>query len=147
MKKNKANIIGIGILYVFILISCKSGLNYYENQKVITKSCELNNRINDTIVIEGVYYQCMEYTGFRTLDKDSCQDQFDMNLNFQQIEFPKDLLNRFYEIQGCTGTIKITIKGTLKNDSEIGYGHLGSNNAELIVQKVIDFGKVKYIKS
>ncbi|WP_158319151.1 hypothetical protein [Aequorivita sinensis] len=88
----------------------------------------------------------MEYTGFQTLDKDSCQEQFDMDLNFEQIEFPKDLLNKFYEIQGCTGTIKMTLKGILKNDSKDGYGHLGSNNAELIIQKVIDFGKVKYIK-
>ncbi len=120
---------------------------YFENEKVITKACELNNRINDTIIISGVYSQCMEYTGFNALDKDSCQEKFDMELNFEQIEFPKDLLNKFNEIQGCTGTIKMTLKGILKTDSEIGYGHLGSNNAELIVQKVIDFGKVKYIRS
>ncbi|MDN3593472.1 hypothetical protein [Zunongwangia endophytica] len=146
MKKDRVNIVGIGILYIIILISCKSGLNYYENQKIITKSCELEKLINTSVVVQGVYYECMEYNGFQTSDKGSCKEKFDIYLNFEQIEIPENLLDKFYQIHGCTGTIKMTIKGILKNDSENGYGHLGSNNSELIVQKVIDFGKVKYIK-
>jgi len=146
LKKNLVNIIRIGAIIILILNSCKSKSAYYENKKIITNACELKNSINDTIVIKGVYYQCMEYTGFKAFSIDSCQEDFDMDLNFYKIELSKDLLKIIYKIEGCTGTIKMTLKGVLKNDSKIGYGHLGSNNAELILLKVIDFGKVKYIK-
>jgi len=144
LRKKEKYIIAIGILIILTFISCKSKAIFYENDTVLTKACELNNRINDTIIIKGVYSQCMEYSGFSAIKKDSCQENYYIYLNFDQITFPKDLLNKFYQIQGCNGTIKMTLKGILENDSEIGYGHLGSNNAELIVQKVIDFEELIY---
>ncbi|WP_179020607.1 hypothetical protein [Winogradskyella forsetii] len=118
----------------------------YNNKKVITKSCDLNSQINDTITIRGVFYHCMEYTGFKTIENDSCQENFDINLNFNEIAFPKDLLAKIYKIEGCTANIKMTVNGILKNDSENGYGHLGSNNAELVVLNVFEIGKLKYIR-
>jgi hypothetical protein len=146
LKKNIANIIGIGIIFLILFSSCKSKMTSYKNKKVITKSCELNKQINDTITIRGVFYHCMEYTGFKTIENDSCIENFDMDLNFNEIEFPKDLLAKIYEIEGCTANIKMTVNGILRNDSEGGYGHLGSNNAELIVLNVFEIGKLKYIK-
>ena len=58
----------------------------------------------------------MEYSGFKTLKKDSCQENFDMDLNFNQIEFPKDLLEKIYKIEGCTANINMTLNGILKKE-------------------------------
>jgi len=144
LRKTETYIILIGVLSILTFISCNSKAFFHKNDKVLTKACELNNRINDTIIIKGIYSQCMEYSVFKPIKKDSCQENYYINLNFDQTVFPKDLLNKFYQIQGCNGTIKMTLKGILKNESEIGYGHLGSNNTEMIIQKVIDFGELIY---
>jgi hypothetical protein len=35
----------------------------------------------------------------------------------------------------------MTLKGVFKNEKKEGYGHLGTNNSELIVLEVINHGK------
>ena len=146
MKRWILNTVSLSSIFLLIICSCKSKATSYQNKIIITKSCDLNNVINDTITIRGVYYNCMEYSGFKTLKKDSCQENFDMDLNFNQIEFPKDLLEKIYKIEGCTANINMTLNGILKNNNVNGYGHLGSNNSEIIVLNVLEVGKLRYIR-
>ena len=119
---------------------------FYQNAKVITKACELNNRINDTVVISGIYSNCMEYSSFNLITKDNCYDQFDMDLNLNEVEFTPELDKRFDKIQGCGVSMKMILKGVLRKDTNAEYGHLGTNNSQLEVLEFVDYGKVKYHK-
>lgn len=121
-------------------------MTFYQNVKVITKACELNNRINDTVVVSGIYSNCMEYSSFDLIEKDNCYDQFDMDLNLNEVEFTPELDKRFDEMQGCGVSMKMVLKGILRKDSNAEYGHLGTNNSQLEVLEFVDYGKVKYHK-
>lgn len=114
--------------------------------KVITKACELNNRINDIIVIRGIYSNCMEYSSFNLIDQDNCYEQFNMELNLNHVEFSSELDKRFDEMQGCGVSMKMILKGILRKEKNVEYGHLGSNNSELKVLEFINYGKVKHQK-
>lgn len=146
MNKSLINITTIGILIILTLISCKSKMTFHQNIKVITKACELNKRINDTIVVSGIYSNCMEYSSFNLIEKDNCYEQFDMDLNLNNVEFTPELDKRFDEMQGCGVSMEMILKGVLQKDSNIEYGHLGTNNSQLEVLEFVDYGKVKYHK-
>lgn len=121
-------------------------MTFYQNQKVIVHACEINNRINDTIVISGIYSNCMEYSSFSPIEKDSCYHQFDMDLNLNRVEFTSQLDKRFNEMQGCGVSMKMILKGILRKDNSTDYGHLGTNNSQLEVLEFVEYGKVKYHK-
>lgn len=142
-KKSILLIAGLGIFLFLMLQSCKSNAAFYNKQKIITGSCELNNKINDTVIIKGIYSECVEYSSFRAIKKDSCTKHFSMSLNFDQIELPKRFYKTLSKLEFCNQTIEMTLQGILKNNDPNGYGHLGTNNAELIVLKILDYGKIK----
>ena len=119
---------------------------YYENTKVITKACELNNRINDTVVISGIYSNCMEYSSFDLVEKDNCYELFNMDLNLNEVEFTPELDKRFDKMQGCGVSMKMILKGILRKDINSDYGHLGTNNSLLEVLEIVEYGKVKHHK-
>ncbi len=121
-------------------------MTFYQNEKIITRACELNNRINDTIVVSGIYSNCMEYSSFNLLEKDSCYEKFDMDLNLNEVEFTKELDKRLDEMQGCGVSMKMVLKGILRKEPNTEYGHLGTNNAEFEVLEFVDYGKVKHHK-
>lgn len=128
------------------MVSCKSKLNYYQNRKVIKEACELNFHIKDTVVVGGIYSNCMEYSSFNLIEKDNCYDKFDMHLNFDKVTFTQEQRIRYYEMQGCMKSMKMILKGVLIQDEKSEYGHLGSNNSELEVLEIVYFGKVKSSK-
>ena len=128
------------------LTSCKSTGVYHNDEKIITTGCELNKRINDTVLISGIYSNCMEYSSFNVIEKASCYDLYDMDLDLNLIEFTPKLEKRFNEMQGCGVSMKMILKGILRKDSKADYGHLGTNNSLLEVIEVIDYGKVNYYK-
>lgn len=135
MNKSIIYTIVFSILFTIAINSCKSKMAYSDTEKIITKSCELNNRVNDTVTINGIFHYGLEYLVFTTIQKDSCKEKYKINLNFDYIEFPKDLAEQVYKIAGPTNMI---VKGVLKNDNEYGYGHLNMNNHELIVLKILN---------
>ena len=142
--KITAGMLGVFILLTFFNYSCKSQVAYYEGEKIIKKPCELNSRINDTIIVSGIYSGCMEYTSFNLLQNDDCYNDFEIDLNFDTVEISKNLETKLYKIQDCATSMKMTLKGVLEKNKSKKYGHLGTNNAELKVVEFINVGKVKY---
>jgi hypothetical protein len=143
LKKMK-KIIRIGILFTLIFISCKSSRTFYQNQKIIVKACDLNNRINDTIVVSGIYSNCMEYSSFNLIENDTCYEKFNMDLNLNNVELSSKLKKRFNDMLGCEVSMRMILKGVLRKNTNTEYGHLGTNNAEFEVLKFLNYGKVKY---
>lgn len=139
---NKRILIGL-MFSIFAL----SQVNAQNHEKVRT-SCELSERIGDTLTIVGKYDRCMEYSGFQTIERDSCSANFQMELNLTNISENRKLTSNFKKLlkYGCGGYFDLTLTGTLSADEETGYGHLGTNNIELIVLEIKKIGKAKYSK-
>lgn len=131
---------------VFCSTSCKSTNTSLQKSNAIFKACDLVKRINDTIVVSGIYSECMEYSSFNLLENDECTDEFDMDLGFNQARFTEKIETRLDEMYGCGVSLRLTIKGILRKEKGVYYGHLGSNTAEFDVLEFIDFGKVKFKK-
>jgi hypothetical protein len=88
----------------------------------------------------------MEYSYFNLLKKDDCDTNFDMNLDFNNVEFTNKIDKKFNEMQGCGVYMKMILRGILHKDVHAAYGHLGTNNAEFEVLEFINTGKVKHFK-
>lgn len=137
--------------YIFVLTALAAFyLNYFPSsnasfqvQKPITKSCDLNDKINDTIIVAGTYSVCMEYSSFYLLEKNKCDSEFNMSLGFNQARFTNKIENRLDKMDGCGVSLKLTIKGIFRKEKDANYGHLGSNSAEFEVLEFIKYGKVK----
>ena len=132
----------LSIIIIASFLSCKAS----KNQNYITYPCELNNHINDTITISGYYSSCMsEYRGFDLLKKDNCSDNFTLDLDFNNVRNAK-LTDKINQMQGCTPKIKMILKGILKKEANIEYGHLGTNDAEFKVLEILYLGDVIFPK-
>ena len=103
-------------------------------------------KINDTIVVRGRYSRCMEYSGFSTLEKDSCSAKSSIELNWKGITDNAEFYKKINKINeyGCGGSMGMTLKGVLKKDKLRGYGHAGSSDMELVIVEIIDLKRVKY---
>jgi hypothetical protein len=121
-------------------------MNFYQNEKIIKRACELNSQINDTLIISGILTGCMEYSSFNLIEIDSCNSEFNMELDLNNIEFTDKLYDKFAKIDDCAAESKMILKGVLQKEKNKEYGHLGSNNSEFKVLKIIYFGKVKIKK-
>ncbi len=131
------------LIIVFVFYSCKSSLKFHRGEKVIYNSCVLKEKINDTVVLSGNYFGCMEGYSF-VLDDLNCSKKYLMDLDFESITVGKKLNKRFDELfGGCVTSMNMILKGVFITGSKEGYGHLGENNSKLIVIEVIDFGKVE----
>lgn len=133
------------VVFIFILFgviySCKTTLVNYKGQKVIRNYCELNNKINDTVILSGTYSIFMEYTDFILEEKSNCF--YSIDLNFSEIELNRKFERKLTKISNTVDCLNMTLKGVFNTGDKNGYGHLGNNNSELIVFEVINYGKGK----
>jgi hypothetical protein len=116
--------------------------------KPISSSCGLAGKAGDTLIVKGSFNRCMEYSGFQTIKRDSCSSDYQMELNLKNIPENKKLTDNFKKLSkyGCGGSFELTLKGIIIDQSEDGYGHLGSSDVEFLTLDVIRIGKVKYSK-
>jgi hypothetical protein len=133
-------------LFILLIISCKSKFTVENNPIIIKNSCDLLTKINDTVIINGKYCVCMEYQGFITIENDSCFKDLQMDMNFENVEFSRKFMSELKKMDGCGQTLIMTVSGVVKKNKFKSYGHLGSNNAELLVYKILDYKKVKFHK-
>jgi hypothetical protein len=132
-------------LTLFVVALNQANAQKYEQ---IRTSCELSDRIGDTLTIIGNYDRCMEYSGFQTIKKDSCSSNFQMELDLRKIPENQKLISNFKKLSkyGCGGHFNLTLTGTLRADEKTGYGHLGTNSVEFVVLEIQKIGRVKYSK-
>lgn len=97
-------------------------------------------------MIEGIYSKCMEYSSFKTIKKDPCQDDFNMQLNFDDPNLDQNAAKSIYNMNACNATRKMILRGILIK-AKSSYGHLGTNNTEFIVVKIISLNKIKLNKT
>ena len=131
---------------ISIFGSCQSIRKRSNQIQLINSSCDLQDRVNDTIVVSGSYSRCMEYSRFNTLKNDSCSANSNIELDWKQVGTNHKLYRKINKINefGCGGSIKMILKGVLKKGKLHGYGHAGSNDMELEVIEVMKLGRVKY---
>ncbi len=106
----------------------------------------MKEHVNDTILVSGIYSGCMEYKSFNLLEKDDCYDEFQMALDFNNVEFTSKIEKRLNKIQDCAASMKLVLKGILRKEKDSLYGHLGSNTAEFEILEFVDYGRVKIKK-
>jgi hypothetical protein len=105
----------------------------------------LNEKLGETLIIEGIYSTCMEYSSFQTIKKDKCYDNYQMELELSGQSLDKDLVKGIYEMYVCNASIRLIVKGTIEKN-EYGYGHLSLNNARINVLEIIKYDDIKYSK-
>ncbi len=132
------------VSFLFFLISCSTTQQLVINN-AITKSCDLKEKLNDTIVVKGIYSKCVEYESFKLIRKDDCVDSFNMKLNFDQQSNEEKDLAELKKLAGCNQSIELCLKGIVRKENQT-YGHLGSNNALFEVIDFIKIGRVTTIK-
>jgi hypothetical protein len=142
VSKSKNGVLIVSVLTLLLTVfSCSKDLERSNDLdfRPIKYSCELSNKINNTLFIEGLYTICMEYRSFQAHHQDECYDDFQMSLNFDDLTIPKQLL----DLNECEVSVRLIIEGVLKKNSELKYGHLGSNNSEVQVLKIVDMGSIE----
>lgn len=127
------------------MLGCSSTRTTSSANNIISKSCDINEVLNDTLIIEGVYSTCMEYSSFQTIKKDGCFEDYKMELNLSEEHIKKTILKKVYDMYACNATRKMVVKGFVRKEKE-GYGHLGTNNAEITVIEVIRLDNIEYGK-
>jgi hypothetical protein len=120
-------------------------LTFAQKANIIRESCDLALLLGDTVIVEGRYSMCMEYSGFSTIKNDSCSENMGMELSFQHIQQNSKLDKVIAEIRnyGCGATVKLVLQGVVFRDQPDGYGHAGSNQAKMVVTNVLKVGRVK----
>jgi len=140
----KKVILVILILTVNLFMGCHS-TRFMGQEMVIRKSCELNERLGDTLIVEGIFSTCVEYSSFQTIKKDSCFEDYQMELELSSKNLNQDLVKELYEMYFCNEYRRLVVKGTIEKN-QFGYGHLNSNNAKIIVIEIIEYDDIKYSK-
>lgn len=119
---------------------------YMRQESVITKSCDLNKRLNDTLIIEGIYSSCMEYSFFQTMEEDQCSADYKMELELPDEGLDEVLVNKIYAMQACNASRRLKVRGIVEK-SQQGYGHLNSNNSRIGVLEILEYDPIKYSQS
>ena len=132
------------IILTIWIVGCQS-TKFIGQDMVLRKSCDLNERIGDTLIIEGIYSTCMEYSSFQTIKKDKCYEDYQMELELSGQSLNEDLVKKIYEMYVCNASRRLVLKGTIEKN-EFGYGHLNSNNSRINVLKIIEYDDIKYSK-
>ena len=132
-------------LAILLLMGCTSTKPVITSGSVITKSCDLNGLLNDTILIDGVLSTCMEYSSFQTIKKDDCISEYKMEFNLSERHIEKSIRKEIYDMNACNASRRILVKGIVRKD-DLDYGHLGTNNTEITVIDIIRLGDIKYGK-
>ena len=127
------------------MLGCGSTKTISSTNNVVSKSCDLNDLLNDTLIIDGIYSTCMEYSSFQTIKKDDCIEDYKMELNLSEEYIKKSILKNIYDMYACNATRRMVVKGIVRKEKG-GYGHLGTNNAEITVVEVIRLDDIKYGK-
>jgi hypothetical protein len=127
------------------MVGCNSTKTVITNENIITKSCALNGLLNDTIVIDGVYSTCMEYSSFQTIKKDDCFSEYKMELNLSEKHIKTSIRKKVYDMVACNASRRMVVKGIVSKD-KLNYGHLGTNNAEITVIEIIRLDDIKHRK-
>lgn len=112
---------------------------------IIRKSCDLNKKHGNTLIIEGIYTTCMEYSSFQTIKKDKCFNEYQMELELSGKSLNKDLINEIYKMYACNASRRLILKGIIEKN-KFGYGHLNSNNSQINVLEIIEYDDIKYSK-
>jgi predicted transport protein len=133
------------LVSLFFLIGCNLSKTSISNETTISKSCEIEEKLNDTLIIDGVYSTCMEYSSFQTIKNDECYSDYKMELNISKSHIKESVIKKVYKMNGCNASRRMVLKGIIKND-KTNYGHLGTNNAEIIVLEIIKLDEIKYDK-
>tara|TARA_B100000767_G_C19266160_1_gene329308 strand:+ start:42 stop:449 length:408 start_codon:yes stop_codon:yes gene_type:complete len=128
-----------------LMLGCVSTKTISYSDDVVSKSCTLNELLNDTLIIDGVYSTCMEYSSFQTIKKDDCFEDYKMELNLSEEHIKKSILKNVYDMNACNATRRMIVKGFVRKEKE-GYGHLGTNNAEITVIEFIRLDDIEYEK-
>ena len=128
-----------------LMLGCGSTKTISYSDDVVSKSCTLNELLNDTLIIEGVYSTCMEYRSFQTIKKDDCFEDYKMELNLSEEDIKKSILKNVYDMNACNAKRRMIVKGVVRKEKE-GYGHLGTNNAEITVIEFIRLDDIEYEK-
>ena len=85
----------------------------------------------------------MEYKDFVTSKKDKCQDDFRMNLLWDDSNVSDSTIQEIYNEIACNAHRDMTLKGVMfRNES--GAGHLGLLKYEFSVIEIIEISEVHY---
>lgn len=128
-----------------LLINCSTKKAALMGAHVIQKSCDLNDLQNDTVIIEGIYASCMEYSSFQTIKNDECYADFSMELELSREHINDATRRKIFDMHGCNASRKMIVKGFLRKGKGR-FGHLGSNNAELTVFEILWMDEIKYFE-
>ena len=126
------------ITYILIFVffqSCQTS-SILNSKNSLKNSCDLINHINDTVIVDGIYISCMEYSSYRTLRTNKCSDKLRMELNLSEVQIDKKVLAEISAMIYCNSSKRMLLKGVLRNNKP-GYGHLNTNNYEFIVFEII----------
>lgn len=126
----------ITYILIFILFQSCQTSSKLNSKNSIKSSCDLINHTNDTVIIDGIYTSCMEYSFFRTFKTNKCSDKLRMELNLSEVQIDKKVLTEISTMIYCNASKRMLLKGVLRNNKP-GYGHLNTNNYEFIVVEII----------
>lgn len=133
------------ILSTIPLSSCGFLKNKAE-EIIIRKSCDLNGRLGQTVIIEGFFSACMESKTFQLIKKDRCYDEYRIDLEFAGKEMDKTFFKELNEMYICNEFRRLVVKGTIEKNG-LGYGHLGVNNTKMTVLEIIEYDVIRFSKT
>lgn len=139
------------ILLMILVVLVASGFKGFPSKSVqkeaiiITKSCELLLKKNDTVMIEAIYHTCMEYSDLSTVESDSCSNKLSMELKLDESKISTEIVRSVYKMYGCNVSRKMVLKGVLKKE-KLGYGHLGVKKYEFAATVILSMDSIVYSK-
>jgi hypothetical protein len=127
---------------VIFILSCSTTKKKIKTNTNIKNACDLKSKIDQLVIVEGVYSICMEYSSFRTIEKDKCHEGLKMELNMSNPNLDRNLVMLIREMLVCNTSRNMTLRGILKKEKEA-YGHQETLTHEFVVTEVINCEKLK----
>lgn len=136
-------------LVVICLFSCKTKqivlppmvISAYD----LTDFCALSDKQNQTVYTSGMYSGMEEYWGLSSKNND-CKEQYTELVIPENVIVPPKFTKfiRAVHRKYWEKYLIIDAIGTFKTGNKYGYGHLGHNQFEFVVEKIVNVQLVKY---
>jgi hypothetical protein len=140
----------IHIFALTLLLGCAGSRTPSEFRTGIlaVEFCELPEHVGELVYIECTYSGVEEYWSIWGGKK--CRPKLETELEFLGLNYnvPEQFVEQFQETHNNYWNTYLELKLIGRYDnSEPGYGHLGSNNGRFVVEEVIELRVVKKTKS
>jgi hypothetical protein len=136
----------VGITYKGMKYLLRSSPSIYTDKEYVKYPCDLQGHIDDTVYVKGRTLRQKNHERFLLSEKDKCQLELAMDLDFSQTAlFTDEIKSEYKKVDYADKTQEMILYGVLRRYINVPADETERNRYALEVIKVLRIGDIKSV--